>query len=130
MNPQVLAVTALVALVLGGGLLVADARARSRIAWLRANGVEALATVVGRAVQHRKPVLVCRLADDKQIIVIHRGELPLRMGDTVQVRYGTTTTGRVDAELVAEPRHAIGRGVGISLAIGIALLGAVLAALS
>lgn len=130
MNPQVLAVTALVALLFGGGLLVADARTRSQIVWLRANGVEAAATVVGRAVQHRKPVIVCRLESGQRITVVHRGELPLRMGDSVQLRHTVTPSGKTDAELLAEPRHSIGRGVGISLAIGIVLLGAVLAALS
>jgi hypothetical protein len=116
MNPQVLAVTALIAVLCGGGLLLADSRARTQINWLRANGVEAAATVVGRAVQHRKPVVVCRLENGQRVTVVHRGELPLRMGDSVRLRHAVTQSGGTDAELLAEPRHSIGRGVGIALA--------------
>ncbi len=86
--------------------------------------------MAGRAMQHRKPVIVCRLAGGKQITVIHRGEMQIRMGSSVRIRHGITPAGQQDAELVDEPRHSIGRGVGISLGIGIVLLGAVLAALS
>ena len=130
MNTRVLAVTAILALGCGGWLLFTDWKTRRRIEWLRTNGSQSTATVIGRAVQHRKPVVVCRLADGRQLTVAHRGELTLRTGSAVELRHAALPSGVVDAELVAEPRHSIGRGVGISLAVGIVLLGGVLAAMS
>ncbi len=130
MNLQVLAVTALLALGSGGWLLFTDWRTRQQINWLRTNGTQTMATVIGRAVQHRKPVIVCRLPDGRQLTVIHRGELSIRTGSEVELRHVVLPSGAMDAELVGEPRHSIGRGVGISLAVGVVLLGCVLAALS
>jgi hypothetical protein len=53
-----------------------------------------------------------------------------RRGQSVRIRMLPDPTKDRSVELVDEPVRSIGRGVGISLAVGIILLGAVLAALS
>jgi hypothetical protein len=130
MNVRVLLVTLVLAALFGGLLLLSDLRSRRRIEWLRAAGSVSTGRVVGRAVQHRKPVVVVRVADRGDITVMHRGELALRIGDEVEVRHAVTPSGTELAELVKEPQHSIGRGVGISVAVCTLLLGLMLAALS
>jgi hypothetical protein len=129
-NLTVLGASMLLAVVCGGWLIMADLRAKQRIALLRQNGTEVNAEVVSSGVVRRKPVLVCRLADGSSVQVPVFSGTRYRRGQSVHIRMLPDPTNDRSIELVDEPVRSIGRGVGISLAVGIVLLGAVLAALS
>jgi hypothetical protein len=131
MNLSVLLITFVIAALCAGPLMFVDARARTANTNLRNNGVEADATVAAYSIQHRKPMLTCTSTDAAtgDFLIPTFSDKRYRKGDIVRVR-----TIQIDnqsfGELVDEPRRSIGRGVGLSLGVGIILLGMVLAALS
>jgi hypothetical protein len=129
MNLTVVLVTVLLAVFLGGALLVNDERVRRRITRLRAEGTVQTAFVTAYAVQHRKPVLVCQTDTGQKIVVHTYSDHRYHKGEAVQVRVASTKD-QPDAELVDEPRRSIGRSVGIAVGVCILLLGLMLAALS
>jgi FtsP/CotA-like multicopper oxidase with cupredoxin domain len=131
MNLSVLLVTVIVAALLAGPLMFFDARARAANTNLRDNGVEGNATVAAYSIQHRKPMLTCTSADGVtgDFLIPTFSDKRYRKGDTVRVRT-IVLDNQTFGELIDEPRRSIGRGVGISLGVGIILLGLVLAALS
>ncbi len=129
MNLNVVLITVALAALFGGVLLLNDERARRRIGRLRANGIEQSATVTAYAVQHRKPVLVCKTDSGQQVVVPTYSDHRYHKGEVVQVRIATVDT-KLDGELISEPRKSIGRSVGIAVGICVLLLGLMLAALS
>jgi hypothetical protein len=130
MNTTVLLATLLIATVCAGPLLFLDTRARRVNDHLREHGTEYTAQVIAYSIQHRKPVLTCTLDDlATSVVVPTYSDRRYRKGDTVRIRMAESNN-KQSAELLDEPRRSIGRGVGISLGVGIVLLGMVLAALS
>ncbi len=129
MNLTVLLVTFSLAAVFGGWLIAVDERARRRIVRLRSEGTEQQAKVTAYAVQHRKPVLVCKTDAGVQVIVPTYSDKRYHKGEVVRIRM-LATGKESDAELVAEPRKSIGRSVGIAVGVCVLLLGLMLAALS
>ncbi len=130
MNLTVLLITLLIAAICAGPLLLIDTRARSINERLRKSGTVETAEVTAYSIQNRKPVLTCAVAGQANPVLIPTySDRRYRKGDTVRVRI-MHDGGKSVAELVDEPRRSIGRGVGISLGVGILLLGLVLAALS
>jgi hypothetical protein len=129
MNLTVVLLTFLLASFFGGWLIAVDERARRRIVQLRNEGTELQAKVTAYAVQHRKPVLVCKTDTGVQLVVPTYSDKRYHKGEIVRIRM-LSTGNESDAELVAEPRKSIGRSVGIAVGICIVLLGLMLAALS
>jgi hypothetical protein len=130
MNLIVLGAALLMAVVFGGLLVVADVRAKQQISTLRQQGQEVDAAVMSSGVLRRKPVLVCKLPDGTSVQIPVFSGTRYRRGQEVRIRLLRGSDGPRTSELVDEPLRSIGRSTGITLAIGIVLLGAVLAALS